>query len=198
MAARKAKAPKKVRSGKSKRPAKRAAKPPVKRAKGKAAKSARTRAVPAGFGTITPHLVIEGAAEAMEFYKLAFGALELGRAPMPDGKRLMHAAMRVGDSMLFLVDAFEEMGMKGPKALGGTGVTLHLYVTDTDAAFKRAVEAGCAAAMAPADMFWGDRYAKVKDPFGHEWSLATHIRDMTPEEMEAAMNAAFAAGKPDA
>lgn len=190
--------PRKQPTGKLKRPMRVATKPakPVKAAKRTATKPKRPRAVPEGFSTLTPHLIVDGAGAAMDFYKTAFGALELGRMPMPDGKRLMHAVMSFGNSMLFLVDAFEEMGMKGPKALGGSGVALHLYVADVDAAFKRAVSAGCTASMPPADMFWGDRYAKVKDPFGHEWSMATHVRDMTPEEMAAAQEAAFAAGKP--
>lgn len=193
MAARKGKiSPSKNRPAKPKRPAK----APAKRAKGKPAKPARPRAVPEGFGTLTPHLVIDGAAAAMDFYKLAFEAMEIARAPMPDGRRLMHGLMKLGNSMLMLVDTIEEMGMKGPKALGGTVVSLHLYVPDVDDAFKRAVDAGCTVAMPPADMFWGDRFAKVIDPFGHEWSLATHIRDQTPAEMEAAQKAAFAAGKP--
>jgi len=167
--------------------------PPARAA---APKPAKRKGIPAGFGTITAHLVVEGAADAMEFYKRAFGAEELGRMPMPDGRRLMHGAMQIGDSMLMLVDAFEEFGVKGPKALGGTGVTLHLYVPDADKAFQRAIEAGCIVAMPIADMFWGDRYGKVKDPFGHEWSLATQLRELSPEEMEAAQKAAFAAGKP--
>jgi len=156
----------------------------------------KAKGIPPGFGTLTAHLVVEGAADAMDFYKRAFGAEDLGRAPMPDGRKLMHGLMKVGDSMLMLVDVFEEMGMKGPKALGGSGVTLHMYVPDADAAFKRALDAGCSVAMPIADMFWGDRYGKIKDPFGHEWSIATKIKDLSPAEMEAAMKAAFAAGKP--
>lgn len=160
------------------------------------AKPSRPKAVPDGFGTITAHLVVEGAADAMDFYKRAFGAQDLGRMQMPDGRRLMHGAMKIGNSMLMLVDAFEEYGGKGPKGLGGSPVTLHLYVPDADKAFQRAVDAGCSVAMPIADMFWGDRYGKVKDPFGHEWSVATHKRDMTPAQMDAGMKAMFAAGKP--
>jgi len=185
------------------------AKPAKKAAKTKAApkakagyrlksapKAKRKKGVPAGFTTLTAHLVVEGAADAMDFYERAFGAEDLGRAPMPDGRKLMHGLMRFGDSMLMLVDAFEEFGAKGPKAFGGSPVTLHVYVEDADAAFQRALDAGCTVAMPLADMFWGDRYGKVRDPFGHEWSIATKIKDMTPEEMEAAQRAAFAAGKP--
>jgi PhnB protein len=146
---------------------------------------------------LTAHLIVEGAADAMDFYKRAFGAQELGRAPMPDGKKLMHGLMKVGDSMLMLVDAFEDFGAKGPKSLGGSPVTLHFYTPDADAVFQRAVDAGCTVAIPIADMFWGDRYGKLKDPFGHEWSIATKIRDLTPDEMEEAQKAAFAAERPD-
>ncbi|MGH7004718.1 MAG: VOC family protein, partial [Alphaproteobacteria bacterium] len=142
-------------------------------------------------------LIVEGAADAIEFYKRAFGAHDMGRMQMPGSKALMHAAMKFGDSWIFLVDAMEEWGVKGPKGLGGSSVTIHLFVPDVDKAFRRALDAGCTETMAVADMFWGDRYGKVKDPFGHDWSLATHIRDMSPQEMETAMKAAFAAGKPD-
>ncbi len=163
-----------------------------------APKAKRKKGIPEGFTTLTAHLVVEGAADAMDFYKRAFGAEELGRAPMPDGRKLMHGLMRLGDSMLMLVDAFEEFGARGPKAFGGSPVTLHVYVEDADAAFQRALDAGCTVAMPLADMFWGDRYGKVRDPFGHEWSIATKIKDLTPEEMEAAQKAAFAGGKPAA
>jgi len=151
----------------------------------------KKKGIPEGFGTVTAHLIVEGAADAMDFYKRAFGAEELGRMPMPDG-RLMHGLMKLGDTMVMLVDAFEDYGVKGPKALGGSTVTLHVYVPDADEAFQQALDAGCTVAMPIADMFWGDRYGKVKDPFGHEWSIATKIRDMTPEEMEEAQKAAFA------
>jgi uncharacterized glyoxalase superfamily protein PhnB len=177
---------------KSKPTAKAKARRSAPRKAGRAKPTPKRKGIPRGFGTITPHLVVEGAADAMEFYKRAFGAEEIARAPMPDGERLMHAAMKIGDAMLMLVDAFEEMGMKGPKALGGSGVTLHLYVPDADAAFQRAVDAGCSVAMPLADMFWGDRYGKVKDPFGHEWSIATKLRDVSPEEFAEAQRAAFA------
>lgn len=180
------------------KPAKKKAAPKMKAAYRlkAAAKAKPKKGIPAGFTTLTAHLIVEGAADAMEFYRRAFGAEELGRAPMPDGKRLMHGLMRFGDSMLMLVDAFEEFGAKGPKAFGGSPVTLHVYVEDADEAFQRALDAGCTVAMPLADMFWGDRYGKVRDPFGHEWSIATKIKDMTPEEMEAAQRAAFAQGKP--
>lgn len=190
----------KAKSRPKSKPAKAAARKaaPQRAAKNKPAPRPQARkGVPPGFGTVTAHLVVEGAADAMDFYKRAFGAEELARAPMPDGKRLMHALMKVGDSMLMLADALEEFGMKGPRALGGTGVTLHLYVPDADAAFRRAVDAGCTVAMPVADMFWGDRYGKVKDPFGHEWSIATQVREVRAEELAAAQKAAFS-GKPTA
>jgi PhnB protein len=168
-----------------------------KRARAKPAPHATGRlGVPEGFTTLTAHLVVEGAADAMDFYKRAFGAEEIGRAPMPDGKKLMHGLMKVGDAMLMLVDAFPEFGARGPKELGGSPVTMHVYVKDADKAFQRAVDAGCTVAMPMADMFWGDRYGKVKDPFGHEWSIATKIKDMSPEEMDAAQKAAFERGPP--
>jgi len=138
--------------------------------------------------TVTPHLVCNGAADAITFYKQAFGAVELGRLPGPQGK-LMHAMLRIGDSAVMLVDEFPDYGSFGPKSLKGSPVTIHLYVEDVDATVKRAVAAGAKITMPVDDMFWGDRYGKIEDPFGHHWSVATHIRDVSPEEMQAAMNA---------
>lgn len=135
---------------------------------------------------VTPHLICEGAAAALEFYVKAFDAREIMRLPGKEG-RLMHASMQIGDSVVMLADDFPEYGGLGPKALKGSPVTLHLNVADVDAAYAQALAAGAQSRMEPADMFWGDRYAQVTDPFGHHWSLATHIRDMTPEEMQAAM-----------
>jgi uncharacterized glyoxalase superfamily protein PhnB len=133
-------------------------------------------------------------ADAIEFYKKAFGAEEISRFPGPDGKRIMHAEITIGGQPLFLVDDFPEFcGGKSetPIALGGTPVTIHRYVEDCDAAIKRAEKAGATVKMPAADMFWGDRYGVVTDPFGHSWSLATHQRDLTPEEMQEGMQAAF-------
>jgi uncharacterized glyoxalase superfamily protein PhnB len=141
--------------------------------------------IPEGMHTVTPHLVCAGAAEAIEFYKKAFGAVEMGRMPGPGGK-LIHAMVKIGDSPVMLVDEFPEWGGTGPKTLKGTPVTIHLYVNDADTVFKSAVDAGATAKMPMADMFWGDRYGVVIDPFGHSWSIATHIKDMTPEEMAKA------------
>ncbi|WP_373988357.1 VOC family protein [Duganella sp. BuS-21] len=148
--------------------------------------NAKVDPIPQDMHTLTPHLVCEGAADAMEFYKKAFNATEIMRMPGPNG-RLMHGALKIGDSVLMLADDFPEYGGLGPKALKGSPVTLHLYVVDTDAAFQQAVDAGATARMPPSDMFWGDRYAQVTDPFGHNWAIATHIKDMTPEEMAEAM-----------
>ena len=148
--------------------------------------------IPDGHRTITPHLVIKGASEAIEFYKRAFGAEELLRMPFPgpDGRvKLGHASLQIGDSRLYLADECPEYGSTGPN--GHSPVTIHLYVTDADAAFTRAVEAGATVRMPLADMFWGDRYGKVVDPFGHHWSIAAHLEDLTPEQMQERMAAAF-------
>jgi PhnB protein len=148
--------------------------------------NAKVDAVPEDMHTITPHLVCEGAADAIEFYKKAFSAVELMRLPGPNG-RVMHASIKIGDSTIMLADDFPEYGGLGPKALKGSPVMLHLSTPDVDAAFKQAVDAGATVRMAVADMFWGDRYGQITDPFGHHWSLATHVKDMTPEEMNEAM-----------
>ena len=143
----------------------------------------QVRAIPEGFHTITPHLVCAGAAEAMAFYKKAFGATEIGRMPTPDGK-IAHAEMRIGDSRIMLADDFPDYGSNGPLALKGTPVFIHLYVNDADTAWDQAIAAGAKPVMPLADMFWGDRYGQLEDPFGHRWSIATHQRDVTPEQME--------------
>jgi PhnB protein len=144
---------------------------------------------------LVPHLVVDGASKAMDFYAKAFGAEEICRMPAPDGKRLMHAEMKLGDQVVFLCDDFPEYcGGKSrtPSALGGSTVTIHRYTDDCDAAIAKAQKAGATVTMPPEDMFWGDRYGSVTDPFGHTWSFATHIKDMTPEEMEEAAKTAFA------
>ncbi|HTD67982.1 MAG TPA: VOC family protein [Candidatus Limnocylindria bacterium] len=153
--------------------------------------NSRVKPVPGGFHTLTPHLVVKGAAQAIEFYKKAFGAEEITRAPGPDGKSLMHADLKIGDSRLFLVDEFPEMNCRGPRTIGGTPVTIHMYVEDVDAAFSKAVAAGAQVRMPLADMFWGDRYGVLEDPFGHAWSMATHKEDLTPEEIGKRAGAAF-------
>jgi uncharacterized glyoxalase superfamily protein PhnB len=147
--------------------------------------------IPAGYQTITPYLIVKGAAEAIEFYKRALGAEELSRMPFPgpDGTmRLGHAELQVGDSKLFLADEFPERGSVGPNG-NGSPVTIHLYVTDADATFERAVAAGATVAMPLADMFWGDRFGKLVDPFGHHWSISEHVEDVTPEQMKERMAA---------
>jgi uncharacterized glyoxalase superfamily protein PhnB len=136
--------------------------------------------VPAGFHTITAQLSVERAAEAIAFYEKALGAEVVDKALDPSGKKIWHAALRIGDSMIFVNDVFPEMG--GSEARSSQW----LYVADCDAAFKRAVDAGAKPLMPPADMFWGDRMGHVADPFGQKWTIATHIKDMTPEEMKKA------------
>jgi uncharacterized glyoxalase superfamily protein PhnB len=153
----------------------------------------QVRPIPEGFHTITPHLVCSGAADALTFYTKAFGAVETSRMPGPDGK-IMHAQMRIGDSLFMLADDFPDYGCVGPLALKNTPVYIHLYVEDVDTAFARAVEAGAKPIMPVADMFWGDRYGQLEDPFGHRWSIATHKRDMTPEQMRAEMEASMGQG----
>jgi len=148
--------------------------------------SDKVNAVPPGFHTLTPHLVVRNAAQAIEFYQKAFGAQSLGTMLTPDGK-VMHAALKIGDSMLMLNDEFPEMGALSPLSTGGTAVTLHLYLEDVDTAFARAVSAGAAVKMPLMDQFWGDRYGIVSDPYGHQWSMATHVRDMSQEDMAKAM-----------
>ena len=147
--------------------------------------TSQVKPVPEGMHTVTPHLICAGAADAIEFYKKAFNAVEVGRMAGPQGK-LMHAIVRIGDSSVMLVDEFPDWGSFGPKSLKGSPVTIHLYVEDVDAFVTRAVGAGAKITMPDEDMFWGDRYGKLEDPFGHHWSVATHIRDVKPEEMQQA------------
>ncbi|MFZ0708816.1 MAG: VOC family protein [Terrimicrobiaceae bacterium] len=141
--------------------------------------------IPSGIHTVTPHLVCDGAAQAIEFYKNAFDAVEDSRIPGSGGK-LIHAMVRIGDSAVMLVDEFPDWGCFGPKALKGSPVTIHLYVEDVDATIERAVSFGAKITMPAEDTFWGDRYGKIEDPFGHQWSIATHVRDVSPEEMQQA------------
>ncbi|OAJ59976.1 VOC family protein [Paraburkholderia ginsengiterrae] len=150
--------------------------------------SSAVKPIPEGMHSITPHLVCANAAEAIEFYKKAFNAVEQFRLPGPGGK-LIHACLKIGDSMLMMTDEWPEHRALGPLSLNGTPVTIHLYVQDVDASFKQAVDAGATVVMPVADMFWGDRYGHVKDPFGHSWSLATHTRDLSPEEIQQGMAA---------
>jgi uncharacterized glyoxalase superfamily protein PhnB len=140
----------------------------------------KVKSIPDGSHSVTPHLICAGAADAIEFYKKVFDAVEVMRMPGTQG-RLMHACVRIGDSNVMLVDEMPEWGALSPKALKGSPVTIHLYVENVDASIARAVAAGATVAMPAADMFWGDRYGKIIDPFGHHWSLATHIRDVTAD-----------------
>jgi uncharacterized glyoxalase superfamily protein PhnB len=148
----------------------------------------KVKPIPDDMHTITPHLVCDGASDAIEFYKNAFGAVELARLPGPEGK-LTHAMIRIGDSNLMLVDEFPDWGSLGPKSLKGSPVTIHLYVEDVDATVARAVAAGAKITMPVNDMFWGDRYGKIEDPCGHHWSIATHVRDVSAEEIQAGAKA---------
>jgi PhnB protein len=143
----------------------------------------KAQAIPKGYHTVTPSIVVAGAAKAIDFYKKALGAAELMRFPGPDGK-IMHAEIRVGDSVIMLTDEMPEHGSRGPKAIGGTPVSFFVYGENVDAAWKRAVDAGAKPIMPLADQFWGDRAGCLEDPFGHHWWLAQHIQDLTPEEIQ--------------
>jgi PhnB protein len=155
--------------------------------------------IPDGYRTVTPYITVKGAAQAIEFYKRAFGAQEHERMTGPDGKTVMHGEIKIGDSIVMLADEMPQMGCRSPQTLGGCTGYIFLYVPDVDAAFKRAVEAGAKATMPPADMFWGDRFGTVEDPFGHQWGLGTHKEDLSPEEVRKRGAAAMAnMGKPGA
>ena len=148
--------------------------------------NSKAKPIPDGMHTVTPHLVCAGAAEAIEFYKRAFDAVEVMRLPAANGK-LIHASIKIGDSTVMLVDEMPDWGAFGPKSLKGSPVTMHLSVADADASAARAIAAGATLIMPVADAFWGDRYGVLQDPFGHRWSVATHMRDMTREEILQAM-----------
>jgi PhnB protein len=152
--------------------------------------------VPEGYHTVTPHLVLNECARAIDFYEQAFGAQEVFRMPGPDGK-VAHAEIRIGDSVVMLSDEMPPMPnqpitFKSPKAVGAATGGLFLYVQDVDSAFDRAVKAGCTVRMPVADMFWGDRYGQLVDPFGHGWALATHKEDLTPEQIQTRQEEFFA------
>jgi PhnB protein len=156
------------------------------------------KAIPDGYRTVTPYLTVKGAAQAIDFYKRAFGARESERMTGPDGKSVMHAEIQIGDSLVMLSDEFPQMGSRSPQTLGGTTAAIFLYVPDVDAAFQQAADAGAKAIMPPADMFWGDRFGKLVDPFGHEWAMATHKEDLAPEEIRKRGAAAMASMCSDA
>ena len=149
-------------------------------------------AVREGYQTVTPALTVRDGAEAIEFYKKAFGAEEIMRVPGPDGKSIMHAEIRVGTSRIMLGDEAPSMGCLAPVTLGGPGGSLYVYVPDVDAAFKQAVAAGAKALMPVTDMFYGDRFGQVEDPSGHRWGLATHVEDLAPAEMARRQREFFA------
>src|SRR5262245_53722664 len=146
--------------------------------------------IPDGMHSLTPHLTCRNASAAIDFYKQALGAKEIGRSLVPGGK-IIHAALQIGDSRMFVNDEFPEMGQGAPPLGTPSAVTIHLQVPNVDEVFQRAVAAGAKVTMPVMDMFWGDRYGKFQDMFGHEWSVATHIKDVSPAEMEAAMKAMF-------
>ena len=142
--------------------------------------------IPEGYPRVTPYLQVDDAAAAIDFYTSVLGATERMRMPMP-GDRIGHAELELGNSVIMLADEFPEMDALGPKTVGGTPVTLHTYVEDVDGVFQRAVEAGAKALREPEDRFYGDRSGELEDPFGHRWSLATHVEDVPPDEMERRM-----------
>jgi uncharacterized glyoxalase superfamily protein PhnB len=144
--------------------------------------------VPDGYHTVTPYLTVREAAKAIAFYAKAFGAEELFRMPGPGGV-VMHAELKIGDSIVMLGEESPQMGTSAPPTIGGSPVSLMVYLNDVDASFARAAQAGCTVQMPPTDMFWGDRYGKLQDPFGHHWSLATHKEDVSPEDMAKRMAA---------
>jgi len=149
--------------------------------------------IPDGYHTATPYLVVQNAASAIEFYKKAFGAEELMRLASPDGK-IGHAEIKIGDSPIMLADEFPEMGYRGPRALGGSPVSIMLYVEDVDARFNQAIAAGAKAVRPVRDEFYGDRSGNLEDPFGHVWTIATHKEDVSPEEIEKRFVAVMAKG----
>ncbi len=144
---------------------------------------------PKGLHTVTPGLTVNDAKGAIEFYKKAFGAVEIEVCYGPDGKKVMHSEIKIGDSVIMLNDEFPEMGCISPKTLGGSSIAIYLQVDDADMWFERAVKAGATISMPIADQFWGDRHGQVLDPYGYKWGVSTHVKDLTEEEMQAAMKA---------
>ena len=144
--------------------------------------------IPDGYHSVTPYIYVKGAAKALEFYKNAFGAQEMFRLPGPDGQTIVHAEMNVGGSVIMLSDENQQMNAMSPETRGGPTGSIMLYVEDVDASYKRAIDAGAKEKAPPMDMFWGDRFSQVIDPFGHLWAIATHTEDVAPEEIEKRMN----------
>ena len=151
-----------------------------------------TQPIPEGYSTISPYLAVDDAAEAIAYYKKAFGAEETVRMEAPDGK-IGHAELKIGDSHVMLSDPFPDASTTPPKELGGTSASIFMYVDDVDAVVQKAVDAGATVTMEVDDQFWGDRFGSITDPFGHSWSIATHVEDLTPEEIEERGKAAMAA-----
>ena len=145
--------------------------------------------IPEGYPQVTPYLHVDGASAAIEFYATVFGATERMRMPEPDG-RIGHAELQIGESLIMLSDEYPELGVRSPKALGGTSVTMSVYVEDVDGVFDRALQAGATVLRPIQDQFYGDRSGTLEDPFGHRWSVATHIEDVPPEELAARAAAA--------
>jgi PhnB protein len=167
----------------------------AKKAPAKKARAKKALPIPKGYHVVTPSIVVRGASEAIEFYKKAFGARELNRMPGPDGK-IMHAEIRIGDSIVMLSDEYPQMGSVSPLGSSGIVSSLLIYTRDADALFNQAIAAGAKVSMPLADMFWGDRYGRVRDPFGHDWQIATHKEDLTPKEMAKRAAAAMSAPPP--
>lgn len=153
--------------------------------------TSNVKAIPEGYHSITPFLVVKNCADAIEFYKKAFDAEERYRMNMPDGK-VGHAELKIGDSVLMLADEFPEMKFLSPKSIGGSPVSMYVYVQDVDTMFNNAVTAGGIVLDGVKDQFWGDRHGRLEDPYGHLWSIATHKKDLSPDEMKRAAEAAFA------
>ena len=154
-----------------------------------------TKPIPEGYRTATPYLIVKGAADAIEFYKRAFGATEMLRMADPQG-RVGHAEIRIGDSVIMLADEHPAMGYRSPRALGGSSVSILLYLEDVDAVFERAVNAGAKALRPVTDQFYGDRSGTLEDPFGHVWTIATHVEDVSPEELKRRAAAAMRSAPP--
>jgi PhnB protein len=161
---------------------KKAARKPARKAAPKAKAAKKVPAIPPGYHSLTPFLTLRNTAKAIEFYKKAFGAKERSRMPGPGGS-VMHAELVIGDSSIMMGDEMPQMGSKSPETLGGSAAGLMIYTTNVDALFAKATAAGATVEMPPMDMFWGDRYARLVDPFGHKWAIGTHIEDVSPKEM---------------
>jgi len=152
----------------------------------------QVKKIPDGYHSITPYLIVNNGSEAIQYYKKIFGAKEHGRMMTPDGKRIAHAEIEIGNSRLMLADEFPEMNSLSPKTIGGSPVGLFLYIDDVDKIVSQAVAEGAKVLMEVEDQFWGDRYGSIEDPFGHRWSISTHIKDLTEEELKKAAEEAFA------